>query len=291
MRTIAIAVASVLAAASPAAAQGSMRLDASLPSGDKPGFLEQVTVDQKMNARLPLELPFRDQSGRAVRLGDYFTSGRPVIFAPVYYECPMLCTQVLNSLVSALGVLTFDAGREFDVVAVSFDPKEPAGLAREKRLAYLDRYGRPGTEAGWHFLTGDETSIAPLLEAVGFRYKYDPAIDQYAHPATVVVLTPDGRVSKYFLGIDYAARDLRFALIEASEGRVGSAIEQAIVTWCYRYDPATSSYGLITLRLVQAGGILTILAVAAFWVVMWRREHRSGHHSGGRGATTATYGR
>jgi protein SCO1/2 len=193
--------------------------------------------------------------------------------------------------VSALGVINFNAGREFDVLAVSFDPKEPAGLAREKRLAYLDRYGRPGTEGGWHFLTGDETSIAPLLDAVGFRYQYDPAIDQYAHPATVIVLTPDGRVSKYFLGIDYAARDLRFALIEASEGRVGSAIERAVITWCYHYDPSTSSYGLLTLRLVQAGGILTILAVAIFWVVMWRRDHRGRQHAGEGGATAATLGR
>jgi protein SCO1/2 len=268
----------LLTLASPAAAQGGLRLDGSLPSGEAPRILERVTVEQRMNAQVPLSLPFRDETGREVRLGDYFGKGRPVILVPAYYECPMLCTQVLNGVVSALGVVAFDAGKDFEVVAVSFDPKEPAGLARDKKAAYVDRYKRPGTEHGWHFLTGDEAAIAPLLASIGYRIAYDPAIDQYAHPSAVVVLTPDGRVSRYFLGIEYSPRDLRFGLIEASEGRIGSAVERAVITWCYHYDPATGSYGLLTLRLVQAGGILTVLAMLVFWVVMWRREKALRRH-------------
>jgi protein SCO1/2 len=198
--------------------------------------------------------------------------GRPVIFAPVYYECPMLCTQVLNSLFTALGVISLDPGKDFTVVAMSFDPKEPHGLARDKKAAYMAKYKRPGTESGFHFLTGDQTSIAPLLDTLGFKYQYDPAIDQYAHPAMIAVLTPDGRISKYFLGIDYSARDLRFALIEASEGHVGSTFERKVITWCYNYDPTTGTYGLLTMRLVQAGGIVFIVGMLAFWTVMWRRE-------------------
>jgi protein SCO1 len=272
MRTAALTIVALLAAAAPAAAQGSMRVDRSLPSNEAPRILAKVTVDGKMNAQVPLDLTFRDETGRTVRLGDLLHAGRPVILAPVYYECPMLCTQVLNSLFTALGVIALNPDKDFEVIAVSFDPKEPHGLARDKKAAYLQKYKRPGTEGGFHFLTGDDASIAPLMDAIGFKYQYDPGIDQYAHPAMVAVLTPDGRVSKYFLGIDYSARDLRFALVEASEGHVGSTFERKVITWCYNYDPTTGTYGFLTIRLVQAGGIVTIIAMLAFWTVMWRRE-------------------
>jgi protein SCO1 len=272
MRTAALTIAALLASATLAAAQGSMRLDRSLPSNQAPEILKKVTIDGHMNAQLPLDTAFRDETGKTVTLRDLMHEGRPVVFAPVYYECPMLCTQVLNSLFTALGVIKLDPGKDFTVVAMSFDPKEPTGLARDKKAAYMARYKRPGTEAGFHFLTGDQASITPVLDTLGFRYQYDPAIDQYAHPAMIAVLTPDGRIAKYFLGIDYSARDLRFALIEASEGHAGTTFERKVITWCYNYDPTTGKYGLLTMRLVQAGGIATIVAMLTFWTVMWRRE-------------------
>jgi protein SCO1/2 len=272
MRIAALTIAAILTTATLAAAQGSMRVDRSLPSNQAPEVLKKVTIDGHLNAQIPLDLPFRDESGATVRLGSLLHEKRPAVLIPAYYECPMLCTQVLNSLFTALGVIKLDPGKDFDVITVSFDPKEPAGLARDKKAAYLKKYDRPGTEGGFHFLTGDESSIAPLMDTIGFRYQYDPAIDQYAHPAMIAVLTPDGRISKYFLGIDYSARDLRFALIEASEGHVGSVFERKVITWCYNYDPTTGKYGLLTMRLVQGAGIAFIVTMLVFWSVMWRRE-------------------
>jgi protein SCO1/2 len=272
MRTAALTIAALLSTAALAAAQGSMRLDRSLPSNEAPTILKNVDVVGHMDAQVPVDLAFRDEAGRAVRVRDLLHDGRPVILVPAYYECPMLCTQVLNSLFTALGVISLNPGKDFEVVVVSFDPKEPHGLARDKKAAYMAKYKRPGTEGGFHFLTGDQEPITALLDTVGYKYQYDPAIDQYAHPAMIAVLTPDGRISKYFLGIDYSARDLRFALVEASEGHVGSVFERKVITWCYNYDPTTGKYGLLTMRLVQAGGIVTIVAMLAFWTVMWRRE-------------------
>ena len=272
MRIAALTIATLLTSASLAAAQGSMRLDRSLPSNEAPAILKNVDVEGHLNAQLPVDLTFRDETGRTIKVRDLLREGRPVIFVPAYYECPMLCTQVLNSLFTSLGVIKLDPGKDFEVVVVSFDPKEPYGLARDKKAAYMAKYKRPGTESGFHFLTGDETSIAPLLATVGFKYQYDPAIDQYAHPAMIAVLTQDGRISKYFLGIDYSARDLRFALIEASEGHVGSTFERKVITWCYNYDPTTGTYGLLTMRLVRAGGVAFVVAMLTFWTVMWRRE-------------------
>jgi protein SCO1/2 len=281
----------LLSTASTAAAQGGMRLDRSLPSTETPAILKEVTVEQRMDAQIPLDLPFRDETGREVRLADYFNRQKPVILVPAYYECPMLCTQVLNSVFTQIKVITLDPGAQYELLVVSFDPKEPPALARDKKATYVDHYNRPGTEGGIHFLTGPQTSIEPLLQAVGFKYRYDPAIDQYAHPATIVVLTPEGRVSKYFLGIDYSARDLRFAMLEASAGHIGSAIERAVITWCYHYDPSTGKYGLLTMRLVQAGGVLTVLLLATFWIVMWRRGQAAAGAGRGPGATATSYGR
>jgi protein SCO1/2 len=239
------------------------------PAGVRPPITREVGIDQRLNAQVPLDLPFRDEDGRPVRLGDYF-GRRPVVVALVYYECPMLCTQVLNGLISALGVLSFDAGREFDVVAVSFDPKEGPGLASAKKRAYLERYGRQGAERGWHFLTGDEPSIARLTKAVGFRYAYDQAIDQYAHGAGIIVLTPHGVVSRYFYGIEYAPRDLRLGLVEASADRIGTAVDRVLLL-CYHYDPSTGRYGFVALTLVRIGGALTLVALGAFFWFERRR--------------------
>ena len=237
---------------------------------DRPGLLSKIRIDQRLNHQVPLDLPFTDESGHQVRLGDYFGK-RPVILALVYYECPMLCTQVLNGLVTALGVMNFEPGREFDVVAVSFNPREGPGLASQKKAAYMERYKRPHTAGGWHFLTGTDESIRPLADAVGFRYEYDEAIQQYAHGAGIEVLTPKGVISKYFYGIEYSPRDIRLGLIEASEERIGTAIDDFLL-FCYHYDPSTGQYGAAVLRLVRLGGIATVLGFLSFLAISLRRE-------------------
>jgi protein SCO1/2 len=236
----------------------------------RPGLLSKVRIDQRLDHQVPLDLPFTDETGKAVTLGDYFGK-RPVILALVYYECPMLCTQVLNGLVSALGVMNFEPGREFEVVAVSFNPREGPALASAKKAAYMDRYKRPQTAGGWHFLTGAEPSIKALAEAVGFHYEYDPAIQQYAHGAAIEVLTPKGHISKYFYGIEYSARDIRLGLIEASEERIGTPIDDFLL-FCYHYDPSTGKYGAAVIRLVRLGGVATVLAFLSFFAISLRRE-------------------
>ena len=248
------------------------------PSGDpaaaKPGILGRIGIDQRIGGQVPLDLPFTDDSGREVRLGEYFGK-RPVILALVYYECPMLCTQVLNGLVTALGVMNFEPGREFEVVAVSFNPREGPGLASQKKANYLERYGRPNTAEGWHFLTGTEDSIAQLTKAVGFRYEYDTEVGQFAHGAAIEVLTPRGKIARYFYGIEYSARDLRLGLIEAAEERLGSAIDDVLLL-CLHYDPSTGKYGATVLGMVRLGGIATVLAFLGFMAVSLRRERSSG---------------
>jgi protein SCO1/2 len=244
------------------------------PAGAKPGILGRIGIDQRIGEQVPLDLPFTDENGREVRLGDYFGE-RPVILALVYYECPMLCTQVLNGLVTTLGVMNFEPGREFEVVAVSFNPKEGPGLASQKKANYLERYARSNTAAGWHFLTGSQDSIAQLTKAMGFRYEYDSEIDQFAHGAAIEVLTPKGKIARYFYGIEYSARDLRLGLIEAAEERLGSAIDDVLLL-CLHYDPSTGKYGATVLGMVRLGGIATVLAFLAFMAVSLRRERSSG---------------
>ncbi len=272
----ALSTAIVLLAAGPLRAQGPQGLapaDAGQPAGAKPGILTKVGIDQKLNQQIPLDLAFVDETGRDVRLGEYF-GRRPVILALVYYECPMLCTQVLNGLVGSLGVLTFDVGREFDVVAVSINPREGPGLAAQKKEAYLERYKRPQTAAGWHFLTGKEENIRRLADAVGFRYAFDETIKQYAHGAAIELLTPRGVLSKYFYGIEFSPRDIKFGVMEASEERVGSLIENALLL-CYHYDPATGKYGATALQAVRIGAVATMLAIVSFVFVSLRNERRA----------------
>jgi protein SCO1/2 len=269
-RVVLAALAAVVCAGSARAQVAGTRPDPGDATKSRPGLLNEIRIDQKLNTRVPLDLPFVDEAGQQVRLGDYFGK-RPVILALVYYECPMLCTQVLNGLVTALGVMNFEPGKEFDVVAVSFNPREGPGLASQKKAAYMERYARPHTAGGWHFLTGPETSIAKLADAVGFRYAYDDAIKQYAHGAAIEVLTPTGHISKYFYGIEYSARDIRLGLIEASEERIGTAIDDFLL-FCYHYDPATGKYGAAVLRMVRLGGIATVVAFLSFLAVSLRRE-------------------
>jgi protein SCO1/2 len=235
-------------------------------------ILKDVRIDQRLDAQIPLDLPFVDENGRDVRIGDYFGK-RPVVLALVYYECPMLCTLVLNGLTGSLEGINFDAGREFDVVAVSFDPGETPALAAEKKKLYLGRYGRSGAAEGWHFLTGRKDAIDRLTDAVGFHYVYDPAIDQFAHPAAITVLTPAGRVSRYLYGIEYAPRDLRLALVEAASGKIGSLVDQALL-YCYHYDPLSGKYGVAIMNVIRLAGALTVLALGGFIVLTLRRERR-----------------
>jgi len=235
-------------------------------------MLRDVGIDQKLGGRIPLDTVFVDHTGREVRLGEYF-GARPVVLALVYYECPMLCTQVLNGFVGSIEALTFLPGKEFEVVVVSFDPGETPTMAAQKRAAYLRRYDRPGAEPGVHFLTGRAESIAALTTAVGFRYAYDETIDQYAHPAAITVLTPDARVSRYLFGIEFAPRDLRFALIEAADNGIGTVVDQALL-FCYHYDPETGTYGLAVMNMVRLAGLLTVGLTAAFIITSLRRERR-----------------
>jgi protein SCO1 len=275
IRTIGV----VLLLATPVAAQEPVRLptdrirEAVPPAGAMPTLLQDIGLDQKLNERLPLSLEFTDETGRTVKLGDYFGT-RPGILALVYYECPMLCTQVLNGLVSALGVMNFTVGQEFDVVAVSFDPGETPELARGKKAAYVERYKRPGSEAGWHFLTGSQHSITQLTRAVGFRYAYNAAEDQYAHASGIMVATPEGTLSHYFYGIEYGPRDLRLALVDAADRRIGSPVDQLLLA-CFHYDPKSGKYSLAIMRFVQAAGLLTVagIGLGIYWL---RRRDRRG---------------
>jgi protein SCO1/2 len=263
-----------LALAPPVYAQGLAPDDAGDPAKAKPGLLSRVGIDQHLNQQVPLQLVFNDESGREVQLGEFFGK-RPVILAMVYYECPMLCTQVLNGLVSSLGVLNFDVGREFDVVAVSINPKEMPALAAEKKRAYLERYKRPQSAAGWHFLTGKEENIKQLAAAVGFRYAFVPEIQQYAHGAGIEILTPKGVIAKYFYGIEFSARDIRFGVIEASDERIGTPIDDVLLL-CYHYDPSTGKYGTVAIDAVRIGAVATMLGLGTFLFVSLRKE-RAGH--------------
>ena len=268
-----VCLATSLVASGPVRGQGLAPDEAGDPAKAKPGLLSRVGIDQHLNQQVPLDLTFTDETGREVRLGEFF-GRRPVVLALVYYECPMLCTQVLNGLVGAVGVMNFDVGREFDVVAVSINPKEGPGLASQKKQVYLERYKRPQSAAGWHFLTGKEENIQRLAAAIGFRYAFDEEIQQYAHGAGIEVLTPRGVISKYFYGIEFSARDLRFGIIEASEEHIGSPIDDVLLL-CYHYDPTTGKYGVMVIDAVRIGAVATMLALGTFVFVSLRKERAS----------------
>jgi len=239
---------------------------------ERPAALRDVGYDQHVGEPLPLDLAFTDENGRTVRLGDYF--GRtPVVLVPAYYHCPMLCPLVQSGITSALRALAFDVGREFTVVTFSFDPTDTPSQAAARKAAALADYRRPGAEAGWHFLTGDEAAIRALTRSIGFRYAWDDAAKQFAHASGVVVATPDGHVARYFFGIEYAPKDLRLALVEASAGRIGSVVDQLLL-FCFHYDPATGRYTRVAMDAMRAGGVITLLALGGFVGVMLRRDTR-----------------
>jgi protein SCO1 len=237
-----------------------------------PPALRQVGFDQRLDAQVPLDLEFKDEAGRTIKLGDYFGS-KPVILVLAYFRCPMLCTQVLNGLVRALLDIPFNVGKEFNVVTVSFDPRETPAMAAAKKKTYLERYARPSAEAGWHFLTGEQESIDHLTRAVGFRYTYDARNDQFAHASGIMILTPSGRISRYFYDINYSPRDVRLGLVEASANRIGSPVDQ-ILLYCFHYDPAEGKYGAVVMNFVRLGGVLTVAAIGTFLFIMWRQERR-----------------
>lgn len=242
-------------------------------SNGLPDALQKVGIDQKLGDSLPLEAEFKNEDGNAVKLGEYFSKGRPVVLALVYYECPMLCNQVLNGLTGSLKGISLDAGKDFDVVAVSFDAREndKPELAKNKKASYMERYGRPGTEGGFHFLTGTQASIDAVTKATGFRYEWDEKSNQFAHASAIMIVNPDGKLSRYLYGIDYSPKDVKFGLIESADNKVGSAADQLLL-YCYHYDPATGKYGFAVLTLMRLGGILTLLGLGAMGFVFWRRN-------------------
>ena len=235
-----------------------------------PEGVRNVGIDQRLNEQLPLDIEFRNEEGRLVNLGQFFHD-KPVILSLVYHECPMLCNEVLEGMLRAFRVLRFDVGKEFDVLTVSFNPREDAPLAKSAKESYVRRYKREGAAEGWHFLTGDQTSIDRLTKAVGFRYRYDAQKNQYAHAGGIMVLTPEGRLSRYFYGIEFAPKDLRLGLIEASQNKIGSIVDQVLL-FCYHYDPVTGKYGLVILRTMRIVGVLFVLGLGMYVILMLRRE-------------------
>lgn len=243
-----------------------------MPTGNSTEVLKKVDIEQRLGNQIPLDLKFRDESGREVRLAEYFAKGKPVALTLVYYECPMLCNQVLNGAVGAFQALTFTAGKEFEVVTVSFDPREGPELAAKKKETYLKRYKREGAEAGWHFLTGDKASIDALAESVGFHYAWDEQSQQFAHASAVMVATPQGKLSHYFYGIDYAPKDLRLAFVEASEGKIGSPVD-SLLLFCYHYDPASGRFAPV-MGVLRAAGVLTVFGVVGLILFLRRKSKR-----------------
>lgn len=240
------------------------------PASQRPPVLRDVGIDQLLNNPVPLDLEFTDETGRKVKLAEYFKD-KPVVLSLVYYDCPQLCTQVLTGLLGTLKTLPMTPGREFINLTVSFDPKETPALAAAKRTEYLNRYNRPGAESGWHFLTGSEASIQALTKAVGFRFVWDPVTKQYAHASGIMVLTPEGRVSRYFYGIEYAPRDVRLAVVDASGGKIGSLADQ-IILYCYQYDPDRGTYSLVLMRIMRIFAGLTIFTLAGLILFLRRKS-------------------
>jgi protein SCO1 len=254
-------------AAQPARAQLS---DPMQSVGVRPDLLKDVGIDQKLNQQVPLNLTFKDENGNPVQLGQYFGQ-KPVILSLVYFNCPMLCTQVLNGQEASMKGLPMDAGNQFEAVTVSIDPSDKPVMASVKKQMYVGMYGRPNAAQGWHFLTGDAPQIKALADSVGFRYAYDADSKQFAHASAIMVLTPQGKISKYFYGIEYSPRDLRLGLVEASAEKIGTPVD-SVLLFCYHYDPSTGKYGLIINRLIQAGGLITVLAIGITMLVLFRRE-------------------
>ena len=256
------------------------------PVSDKPpAILSGVGIAQNLNRQLPLSLTFTDDAGKQVQLASYFGK-RPAILALVYYQCPMLCSEELNGLTGALQMVNFVPGKDFDVIVVSIDPTEGTDLAAAKKRSYVKRYGHPESAAGWHFLTGTQANIDTLTKAVGFGYVKIPApngtLTQFAHASSIQIVTPEGKLAQYYMGVEYSPKDLRLGLVEASANRIGSPVDN-ILTYCYHYDPQTNKHSLIVARVVQLGGLVTLFTLGGFMLVMFRRDSRADDGTDGNG--------
>jgi protein SCO1/2 len=235
-------------------------------------ILNKVSIEQNLNAQIPPDLVFRDETGKSVRIGDFFGK-KPIVLSLVYFDCPALCTEVLNGELRTMKAISLDLGKDFVAVTVSFEPKDTPALAKAKRDVYVGQYGRPGVADRWHFLTGEQQSIDALTNVAGFHYAYDSSIRQYAHAAAILVLTPGGRIDRYFYGVQYPARDMRLGLVEASEGKIGTLTDHALL-YCYQYDPMTGKYGVVVMNVLRAAGGLTVLALGIFMTLMFLRERK-----------------
>lgn len=240
------------------------------PANVRPPGLKNVGIEQRLNQQIPPDLVFRDETGKQVRIGDYFGK-KPLILSLVYFRCPMLCSEVLSGVEGSLKALTFNVGNQFDVLTVSFDPKDTPEAATEKKADIIRRYHRPGAENGWHFLTGSEASIAALTQTVGFSYEYDPKTDQFAHSTAIMILTPEGKIAQYYYGIEYPPTDIRLGLIQASEHKIGT-LADAVILYCYHYDPKAGRYSAVISRIMQLAGGVTILSLGTFLLILFRRE-------------------
>lgn len=249
-------------------AQGMTQGIMSPPANLRPPGLKHVGIEQHLNEQIPPNLMFRDENGTSVRLGDYF-GRKPLILNLVYYQCPMLCNEVLSGLESALRVLKFNVGNEFDVLTISFDPKETPAMASAKKAEFLKRYGRAGADGGWHFLTGPQNSIDALTQAAGFEYEYDPKTGQFAHATAIMILTPEGKIAQYYYGVEFAPKDLRLGLVQASQNKIGTVVDEVLL-YCYHYDPDKGKYGAVITRILKLAAAATILLLGTFLIVMFR---------------------
>lgn len=261
-------------------AQGMTQSITSLPANMRPPGLKNVGIEQHLNEQIPPDLILRDETGKTVRLGDYFGK-RAMILNLVYYHCPMLCNEVLSGLESAMRVLKFDVGKDFDVLTVSFDPKETPEMAVAKKAEFLKRYGRAGAAPGWHFLTGPQASIDSLTRAAGFQYEYDAKSGQFAHATAIMVLTPEGKIAQYYYGVEFAPRDLQLGLVQASHNKIGNLVDEVLL-YCYHYDPDTGKYGAIISRILKLAAGATILILGTFLIVMFRVGSIADHRGAGR---------
>jgi protein SCO1/2 len=251
------------------------------PVNQRPPGLEFVGIEQHLNAEVPVDLEFRDELGNPVKLADYFGHGRPVILNLGYYQCPMLCSELLQGLVGSMKALTFNLGKDFDVLTVSFDPRETTEMAAEKKRDMMKRYGRVNAGQGWHFLTGKADQINALTKSVGFQYQFDPKTEQYAHAAAIVMLTPDHHISGYFYGVEFSPKDLRLGLVQASQNRIGNIGDQVLL-YCYHYDPRTGKYGAVVSNILKLAALGTMLILGTFMFVMFRADRSAAHGELGR---------
>src|SRR6516162_5376858 len=250
--------------------------DASKPSAQvSPDDLKNVGIDQRLDQQVPLDLQFKDETGKTIKLGDYFQSGRPVILNMVYYTCPMLCGEELAGEASALGVLRFTQGKEYEVVSVSFNPDETPKDAADKKKIYIDRMNEQLAQktdgSGWHFLTGQQPEIKQLADAVGFHYKRDSRTGQFIHAAAILIVTPQGRIAQYYYGVEFSPKDIRLGLIEASRNKIGTVVDQVLL-YCYHYDPHTGRYGAMITNILRLAGAATVMVLGGFVIIMIRRE-------------------